>query len=192
MTSEIAVPGGGNLLIRTETVRAVGEFSVALGPVGHSLSGGEDMQWVLRALSLGARLQYVPEITQYHYCDPRRLTLWYLMRKAYQRSAVSIEFGSTSQTHDGIPIYMLRKLGKNVALGLFSLTQQPRRFYFVRMAACLGEMRGFYRRNRKGPNGMTNAQCGERGEAGVRLDKDLDSVSTAGRSNIKDEDRNEF
>ena len=53
----------------------IGPFATAMGPTGHDLGGAEDLDWVLRGLRLGARLRYVPDMVQYHFVDPGRLTL---------------------------------------------------------------------------------------------------------------------
>ena len=82
LTPEIAIPGGGNLFLRAEWLSRTGPFSTELGPTGHDLEGSEDLDWVLRSQRLGARLQYVPSVVQYHYVDLDRLRLVYLIRKA--------------------------------------------------------------------------------------------------------------
>ena len=94
---ETATPGGGNLVLRTTLFDRVGDFSTAYGPVGRGLGGAEDHEWVLRAIAAGARVQYVPDIVQYHYVDPTRLKLDYLMRKAYERSASAVRLGGHGQ-----------------------------------------------------------------------------------------------
>ena len=86
LTPEIAIPGGGNLFLRVEWISRTGPFSTELGPTGHDLEGSEDLDWILRAQELGARLQYVPSVVQYHYVDLQRLRLGYLIKKAYKRT----------------------------------------------------------------------------------------------------------
>ena len=142
LTPEVAIPGGGNLYVRNEWLRRVGSFSTDLGPTGHNLGGSEDLDWVLRAQQLGAILQYTPSVVQYHYVDVGRLTLIYLMKKAYVRSASTI--GLTNKPKSGfIPRYLYRKLGEYLFFALTSLRSDRRRFYLVRTAATLGEMKGY-------------------------------------------------
>ena len=69
-------------MLRTSLFARVGDFSTVYGPVGRGLGGAEDHEWVLRAIAAGARVQYVPDIVQYHYVDQARLRLGYLVRKA--------------------------------------------------------------------------------------------------------------
>jgi arylsulfatase A-like enzyme/glycosyltransferase involved in cell wall biosynthesis len=132
------VPGGGNLVVRRYVFGLAGQFSTELGPHGHDLGGGEDSEYVLRAMGRGVRCQYTPDIVQYHFVDPERLKLKYLLKKSYQRTR------STARIHgDGrIPLYMWRKLAEYGFHSLFSLSWARRRFYWVRSAAALGEVSG--------------------------------------------------
>jgi glycosyltransferase involved in cell wall biosynthesis len=149
---EKAIPGGGNLVLRTALFAKVGDFSTDYGPVGHNLSGGEDQEWVKRAIAAGARLQYVPDIVQYHYVDPLRLKLGYLVRKAFERSASVVRLSDDPVNPRFIPPYMIRKVGQHVLASIVSANRQTRRFHLVRAAASLGEIKGHLqaRRDRRG------------------------------------------
>jgi GT2 family glycosyltransferase len=137
-----AVPGGGNLFLRRSVFDRVGGFSPKLGPRRHDLRGGEDSDFVIRALGVGERLRYVPYVKQYHYVDPSRLRMTYLIKKSYQRSRVT----SQIRTHQerAIPAYMWRKLSANLLRAVFSLDYRKKRFYVVRTAATLGEIKGIW------------------------------------------------
>jgi GT2 family glycosyltransferase len=139
---ETTTPGGGNLVLRTALFDRVGDFSTVYGPVGRGLGGAEDHEWVLRAISAGARVQYVPYIVQYHFVDPARLTIPYLVRKAYERSASAVRLGGTGNGKALIPAYMIRKAGVYSLAVLMSVGAQQRRFHLVRLAASLGEIKG--------------------------------------------------
>ena len=132
------IPGGGNLVVRRPVFEMAGQFSTELGPHGHDLGGGEDSEYVLRALTRGASCQYVPGMMQYHYVDTERLKLGYLLKKAYQRTR------STSRIRGNgrVPLYMWRKLAEYGFHGIFSFSWARRRFYWVRTAAALGEVQG--------------------------------------------------
>jgi GT2 family glycosyltransferase len=119
----------------------VGPFSTKLGPVGHDLGGSEDLDWILRAQRAGASLQYVPSMVQYHYVDIDRLTLTYMMKKAYKRSASTIALKEPARKRR-VPLYLYRKLGEYLLYALSAIRHDKRRFYLVRAAAALGEMRG--------------------------------------------------
>jgi cellulose synthase/poly-beta-1,6-N-acetylglucosamine synthase-like glycosyltransferase len=142
---DTAIPGGGNLVLRTALFDRVGDFSTAYGPVGRGLGGAEDHEWVLRAIAAGARLQYVPDIVQYHFVDPTRLKLGYVMRKAYERSASAVRVAGTGTDRRLVPPYMFRKAGEYSIAVLTSSGPQQRRFQLVRLAASLGEIKGHMR-----------------------------------------------
>jgi GT2 family glycosyltransferase len=150
-----SIPGGGNQILRVDVLRRLGPFSTELGPQGHDLGGGEDTEYMLRALRAGERLWYEPQIVQYHHVDLDRLTLPYLMRKAYQRSASAIALhGSPAKSHGRLPLYLYRKLVEYAGAALLSLGMARRRFYLVRCAAALGEMAGHRRLVRRAPSTM--------------------------------------
>jgi glycosyltransferase involved in cell wall biosynthesis len=141
ISADIAIPGGGNLFLRGPWLKRVGPFAVEFGPVGHNLGGAEDIEWMLRALGLGARLQYVPSVVQHHYVDVERLKLRYLLAKAFERTA------STVRVHNGdsggVPLYMYRKLFGYFIYALTAWSNARRRFFMVRLAASLGEVKGY-------------------------------------------------
>ncbi len=136
------IPGGGNLAARTRILEKVGLFDPAYGPSGHDLGGAEDLQWIHRAMQLGAKMQYIPEMVQYHYVDPKRLKPLYLMHKAYKRSASIIRLHPKRTGSTLLPPYMVRKTMSYLGKLLVSWQTDHRRFYLVRLAASLGEIRG--------------------------------------------------
>ena len=139
---EVATPGGGNLVLRTSLFDRIGGFSTAYGPVGRGLGGAEDHEWVLRSIAAGARVQYVPDIVQYHFVDLNRLTLGYIVRKAYERSASAVRLQGFADGKGLVPPYMIRKvLGYSFGI-LASRGADERRFQLVRLAASLGEIKG--------------------------------------------------
>lgn len=151
ITLEGPAPGGGNLWIRREVFDELGLFDTELGPHGHDLGGGEDSEFVRRYLASGRPIQYVPGVLQYHYVDRERLLLRYLLRKAYQRSRSGIRIDAAGSR--SIPLYAWRKLATYLALGLFSVSRARSRFYLVRIASALGELRGFL--DRRGTGGAS-------------------------------------
>lgn len=132
------IPGGGNLVVRRHVFGLAGQFSNELGPHGHDLGGGEDSEYVLRALTRGVRCQYVPNMVQHHYVDAERLRLGYLLKKAFQRTRSTSRIHGTGQ----VPLYMWRKLAEYGFYSVFSLSWAKRRFYWIRTAATLGELQG--------------------------------------------------
>jgi GT2 family glycosyltransferase len=141
--SGMKIPSGGNLVLRRDLFSRVGPFSLELGPQGHDLGGAEDIEWIRRALSINAHLQYIPNMMQFHHVDPDRVTLHYLIKKAYERSASTSRFIWARREQVRLPAYMYRKTMNYFALALSSLNAQRRRFYLIRLAATLGEIKGF-------------------------------------------------
>jgi len=137
------IPGGGNLVVRREVFDLVGQFSTDLGPRGHDLSGGEDSDYVLRAMHLGVICRYIPAIAQYHFVDTERLRFSYLLRKSFQRTRSNARIGGSGP----IPFYMWRKLLVYGVQAIFSLSWPRTRFYCVRFAAALGEISGRAQQN---------------------------------------------
>ncbi len=144
-----AIPGGGNIFLRAELLFLVGRFCDDLGPVGHDLGGGEDTEWVLRAASCGAVLRYEPDVVQYHYVDRGRLTIPYMMRKAFRRSAAAAGLHRHDSPAAGRAcLYLVHKTARHLFAALFSMGRNRRRFYLVRLAASAGELRGLLARLR--------------------------------------------
>lgn len=141
ITTTGPLPGGGNLSVRREVFTRIGSFSTELGPHGHDLGGGEDSDFVQRCLAAGERIQYVPGILQFHYVDPERLRFGYLLRKGFQRTRSGIRIQSPRSTV--VPLYIWRKIATYLLLAALSLSWPRTRFYLVRLAAGLGELRGF-------------------------------------------------
>jgi GT2 family glycosyltransferase len=135
------LPPGGTLIVHKEVFNRVGNFSVAMGPTGHNLVGGEDSEFILRALGSGESITYIPTIVQYHYVDPERLRLGYLMQKSFQRTrSVIVAEHSKKQP---VPLYLWRKLSTYFFKLIFSFNLQKIRFYLMRVSATLGEISGF-------------------------------------------------
>ena len=144
------VPGGGNLFLRREIFDRTGGFSGDLGPRGHNLGGGEDSEFVMRALDRQECLIYVPDVIQYHYVDPDRLRLRYLLLKSYQRSRSTTRL--KARPGKQYPLYLWRKLFTYLAKALFTTGWRQTRFFLVRIAATLGEIHGMteaYKKQRR-------------------------------------------
>lgn len=138
------LPQGGNLIIRKSVFQKIGLFSKRLGPKGHNLSGGEDIEFIKRALKNGERLLYIPEILQLHYIDRFRLTLPYLMKKAYYRSMIASQLSEVVTTQHGrhIPPYLYRQIFSRLIRAFFAIRHDARRYYLIRLSATLGEIQG--------------------------------------------------
>lgn len=146
-----AIPGGGNLFVHRTLFDTVGRFSEDFGPRGHDLRGGEDIDFVTRALTRGERAVYVPYVLQYHHVDSSRLTLRYVMEKAYHRSLVLrqvVGFPSDPRI-SGVPNFLYTQLLSLAWKLLFATRRDKRRYLLVRLASTIGEMHGARRRVRR-------------------------------------------
>lgn len=140
------IPGAGNLVIRKELFQRIGYFSEQFGPRGHNLSGGEDIEFLMRALKNGGRILYVPDILQHHQVNQINFTILYIIKKAYQRSMASYRFLRLQDScRDGIPKYLFRQTAERFLKALFSINMDARRYYLVRLAAVIGEIVGRYK-----------------------------------------------
>jgi len=151
------LPGGGNLFFRKSVLRDVGEFDPRLGPLGHDLGGGEDVAFVVRVLRAGLPIRYIPGALQYHYVDPRRLTLRYIVRKGYQRSR-DLRCSTPAPPGPqvvGIPRYLFLQLFGQLWRAAATLDTNRRRHFLVRGAATLGEIVGYRRAARGHVAGQT-------------------------------------
>lgn len=152
LSADVAVPGGGNLAVRTAWIAKIGPFRTDMGPTGHDLGGAEDLDWVLRALALGARLRYVPDVVQHHFVDATRLTIGYLMKKAYKRTASTVDLGGPAPIRK-VPRYLYRKIAEYGVKACTAIGTPRRRFYLVRSAAALGELVGHLQSRRRPTSG---------------------------------------
>lgn len=159
LNADIAVPSGGNAVVRTSWIERIGPFSTALGPVGHDLGGSEDSEWFLRALHLGARLLYTPTMVQYHVIEAERLETGFLMRLTYKRTASTVGLPGTTVVEARVPLWTVRKLAQYSLMALTAWNVNRRRFYLMRSAAAWGEIAG-YRRLRRGHVGKVAAPSG--------------------------------
>ncbi|WP_371132727.1 glycosyltransferase family 2 protein [Methyloversatilis sp.] len=140
ITGEMKIPSGGNIIIRRDVIERTGRFSAELGPTGHNLMGGEDIDYIRRALQDGCRLLYVPGLRQRHLLEPERMTTRYMMRKCFLRSYSSILIHGGAEGIRMVPS-LLRK-GVTYTLHAAFSTNRDRRFYWLmRLAATAGEMR---------------------------------------------------
>ncbi|MDE2083001.1 MAG: glycosyltransferase family 2 protein [Burkholderiales bacterium] len=142
LTADVALPSGGNAVVRTDWAARIGPFSTRLGPVGHDLGGSEDSEWFLRALQLGARLYYEPSAVQYHHIDGQRLRLRFLLRLTYKRTASTVGLPGNAGSQGGSPAWAWRKLAGYALKVLTAWRGDRRRFYLMRCAAALGEIAG--------------------------------------------------
>lgn len=139
ITAGHKLPSGGNITVRRQVFQVAGLFSTDLGPQGHNLMGGEDLEFLMRCLNRGQRLIYVPTLRQLHAIERERMRTLYMMRKSYLRSLSSQRMADSPSPR--VRPYMLLKPLRYCLNATFT-ADATRRFYFlIRMAAALGELR---------------------------------------------------
>lgn len=131
------LPSGGNIVVRQHVFKKTGGFSTDIGPKGHNLIGGEDMEFLGRVLQSNFRIRYLPELSQFHYVDPERIKLFYILKKSFQRTRSS---NKIVENKSSVPLYMLNKVCIYFAQAIFSFNSLKTRYYLVRLAAVLGEI----------------------------------------------------
>jgi GT2 family glycosyltransferase len=141
------IPSGGNLIINQSVLDKIGGFSETLGPIGHNLVGSEDTDLIVRALTDHEKLRYIPAIIQYHFVDPLRFKLFYLMAMNFQRNR-SFTLSNHPQSTQ-VPNYLWLKLVKYSAGVLFSFNIGGIRFYLTKTAAILGQIVGMIQSRHK-------------------------------------------
>lgn len=137
---EDKLPSGGNISVRRSVLNRIDGFSTDLGPQGHNLMGGEDIEFVKRAIQAGARILYDPTIRQKHAVEAARMATLYMMRKSYLRSLSNVMMNIEAPR--SVRPYMVIKLAQHALLVLFSLRGSHRFYYLIRLAAAFGELRG--------------------------------------------------
>ncbi len=82
---ELKKPGlalGANFAVRRTVYQSIGNFA-NLGRRGNEIIGGEETEFIARALAAGHRMFYAPDATIKHWVAPKRITLQYLSAAAY-------------------------------------------------------------------------------------------------------------
>ncbi|WP_404355968.1 glycosyltransferase [Methylotuvimicrobium sp. KM1] len=141
LTEKHKIPSGGNITVRRMVFEKIGNFSVELGPTGHNMIGGEDHEFISRAIQAGHTIRYLPEVKQLHAIDNIRTKTLYTLKKSFYRSRSSYLVKQTD-TKYSIPLFMFRKILYFSTLSIFSLKQEHRFYYLVRLFSSLGELSG--------------------------------------------------
>ncbi|HDY75962.1 MAG TPA: glycosyltransferase [Candidatus Marinimicrobia bacterium] len=136
LSDDDRLPSGGNIIVNQDVFKIVGYFNEEFGPRGHDLAGGEDHEFIKRALNKGFCIEYYPELKQWHQIEHDRMSYKYMFIKGYKRS-----FSALSMKNDiRFRPYMLRKVISYLMRFAFCFNSSIRMFYWVKSAAALGEL----------------------------------------------------
>jgi len=115
---------GGNAVLRTAALHAVGGYNPTLGRTGTNLCSGEDADLHDRLLASGARGVYYPQLVIYHYVPPERLTKKYFRRwclhHGVTKAAVDRLRPEAVPYLCGVPRYVIGKAARSAVLLLRS------------------------------------------------------------------------
>ena len=132
-------PSGGNITVTRRVFVDIGGFSVDLGPTGHNLAGGEDHDFIGRAVARGHTLRYLPGVRQLHAIDAERTSTLYTLRKSFFRSRSHFLI----HAQDSQPrLYMVRKIFSHLGKAVLTFNPDRRFFYLTRCSASAGELAG--------------------------------------------------
>ncbi len=140
---ENQLPPGGQLIVHRDVFNRIGVFNESMGPTGHNLVGGEDTEFLLRAIHKNEAFYYIPNIIQYHYIDKNRLKISYLIKLSFERNKSLTKIKLLNKNR--IPIYLWRKLLIFTLRVFFSFNKIKIRFYLMRVASTLGEISAYIR-----------------------------------------------
>jgi arylsulfatase A-like enzyme/glycosyltransferase involved in cell wall biosynthesis len=141
LAPDARLPSGGNIVVRRRVFDTTGLFSVDLGPTGHNLAGGEDHDFLVRAVNKGFTIRYLPRVRQLHAIDAERMSTTYTLRKSFLRTRANF---LVRQDGARPRLYMFRKIMEHLGSASFTLQPGRRFFYLVRFAASLGELTGAF------------------------------------------------
>lgn len=139
LAAHARLPSGGNIAVRRQVFESIGTFSVELGPTGHNLAGGEDHDFLRRAVTQAFTVRYLPAMRQLHAIDAARMETGYTLRKSFSRSRAQILI---RRTHRQPQPYMFSKIIRHLGSAVFTLDPRRRFFFLVRLSASLGELAG--------------------------------------------------
>lgn len=107
---------GGNMAFRKSVLQEIGGYNTQLGRNGRSLLASEEFELQDRLFAEGRKIVYTPNLIQYHYLRPERLTRKYWRRHHFDsgRTAFRRELASgrhqNSATLMGSPRWLWRTL----------------------------------------------------------------------------------
>ncbi len=123
-------PIGANMAYRREAFERHGLFRTDLGRTGGNLTACEDTEFGQRLLLCGERLRYEPSAVVYHPVPADRIRKGYLLAWAFARGRSDILMsGVPPETRwfiAGVPLYLVRRLGRWSVEWLLALNPQTR------------------------------------------------------------------
>lgn len=141
---------GGNMSFRREVFDRIGLFDTTLGRVAQRLYGGEDVDFVRRALAAGLTAVFDPRLVVWHRVPPERMRRRYFLRWHFQGGEGETFFGPrpSGRTFLGTPLFRYRHA--LWAVGRWTVSAARRRTDSMEraldLAHALGSIWGYWRR----------------------------------------------
>lgn len=143
LSNEDKIPSGGNIIIKRSVIEKIGMFNESIGPTGHNLVGGEDHDFLKRAISKGICIKYYPQLRQWHQILYDRMSYKYMFIKSYKRSFSVVNM----KHHITLKPYMFRKVITYLWQTITCFDSKKRMFYWTKLAAALGELNAARKNN---------------------------------------------
>jgi glycosyltransferase involved in cell wall biosynthesis len=143
---------GANMAFRREGFAEIGPFDVTRGRVGAKLAGGEETEFVQRALAAGKCITYDPRLVVWHHVGPDRMRKQYFRKWRFDSADNDAFWADSLPGRDlyGIPLYLLKALPGRLASWLWALARRDDSVFAHELAilANIGFLVGFARRRR--------------------------------------------
>ena len=128
---------GANLSFRSSVFRKHGLFETGLGNTGGKLYGGEETKFVGQLLERGENVLYCPNVLVHHRIPGARLKKSYFRKWFYDKGELAaIQMGEyQARNLRGIPLYLIREAGEDLARYLGKQLASPRLAFREQLAA---------------------------------------------------------
>ncbi len=140
--------GGSNLAFNRTALLECGGFSVELGPVGALIRLGEDTEAVLRVAARHPYVWYDPAIVVEHWVPVEKMTLRYLIRRAYLSGMASSHIEGIGLCSSRIPAELVRLPSAFAARLSAPHGTRRLRVFMIRLAHRLARIAGMVRGSR--------------------------------------------
>jgi len=146
---------GANMAVRRSVFDRVGVFDPRRGLQGSRRYGGEDTEFVRRALAAGYRAVYDPSVVVWHRIGADRMSVRYLSRVCFHRAEAEARLRPyvARGSFLGIPLGLYRSLAKQLArwIAAVALRRPGRIQRWLDCCRCVGTMHGVRRRHLDSP-----------------------------------------
>jgi GT2 family glycosyltransferase len=134
---------GANYAVRRRLLLDIGGFSENFGRVGGSLISGEDSQVTRKILDAGWQAGFDPGFKVYHKISPERLKVAWILRRTFWEGIGEMRMFRSRDQPLPPNLRPVKLLASTPALLLLSIVHWRNHDYKIRLAMCLGALKGF-------------------------------------------------